>query len=198
MKILLKTNGLFTFLILFSPFIFTVIGMMTIVNTIGLKNNNVIMYLGPIYVYPQVFILTWWSKFISENINKQLDQTYKLDLKGLVTRYKWAKWILITIFGFSYVSIIIAHNTKLDDQMNTVFIGLGIVLNIAQVLVFINVFLGFIKMNKIINQGLRAINNKNLDTIVTYLFLPLTLGSIQKNIKLILKELKNNGIQHGI
>jgi hypothetical protein len=172
--------------------------MATLGNMIGLKGNNIIMYLGPLYVYPQIFILTWWSKFVSININNLLNESYKIDLSGLIKRYQLSKLFLISIFSFSYISIIIGLNFKSEEPFSTFFDGLGIVFIIVQILVIINILLGFIRMNKVINQGLRAINNDNLDTIVTYFFLPLTLGSIQKNIKLILKELNNNGIQQGV
>ena len=190
---LLKTSGLQTFLILFSPFLFIIILMFGMIVS-GMFNNNLFMFAGLFYVYPQMFILTYWPHYVSNKINDQLDE--KENLKGLNTRFKIAKIIIIGCLIVGLVNIVAMYSGASESIMKVLMV-VSLPFNIGQIFILINLLMGFYTLSKMIELKIFDTNSSG-NTFVLFFFMPFTIGIIQRKIRTIFNENNKTTTQQGV
>lgn len=180
---LLKTSGLQTFLILFAPLLFIII-LMFGMTSFGIFNTKLFIFAGLFYVYPQMFILTYWSYYVSNKINDQLDE--KENLKGINTRFTIAKIIIIGCLIAGLVNIVAMYFEASESIMKMLMI-VSFPFNIGQIFILINILMGFHTLSKMIELKLSDTNSSG-NTFILFLFIPLTIGTIQRKIRTIFNE----------
>jgi hypothetical protein len=189
---LLKTNGFQTFLVLFSPFLFSGILMFGMSGQ-GMFNNNLFMFAGLFYVYPQIFILTYWPYYVSNKINDELDE--KENLKGLRTRFKIAKSIIIGCLIGGFVNIGAMYFGASESIMKILTIA-TLPFNIGQIFILINLLMGFYSLSKMIELKTSGLKEGSGKTLVLFFFMPFTIGIIQSKIRSIFTKNENTTTQH--
>ena len=184
----LLTAGAFrVFATVFFPFLI-VVGTLMFMSFSGLWNNQVAMFIGPFYVYPQLFMLIYWLTFVSTEITQKTEPELQHDLKRLNKFFGISKVILALCLVFS-VGTTLLFNLELSDTMNNVVSGVSMVFAIAQLFAFFNWIYAFYKLSRVLSTYEHRDQSADYSgTIITFFFMPLTIGIIQGRIRKIFEN----------
>lgn len=175
MERLLKASGLQTAIILFLPFLLIVVAMYTIK---PFENNYLAMLLGLFYVYPQVFILIYWTYYVSNRINDTLDE--KQNLKRFNSRFRISSILLLGCIAFGLLNVV-AMALDLPDAATRAFFYLSTPLIVGQLFPMINIYFGFSQLSKMIN--LKLPTGYSTGSSIFFRVMPFTIFAIQKRIR---------------